>query len=275
MGSLPVTTSSMKSLFLITFLALTVLLPIAHSFFLGPIAVGAAVGALFVAKGLFLGAALSSQRSRTQSHGSGRSYSYQPRRHYETRRNTKYTKTKAYYYSSESYSSSSSRRGKREAMEITPEELARFKREIQESFDSGAWYLEMVEKDQDDCTKRLICEMAARQARGRLQGVEADLAQAFGLGNSVDVSSPKAIFDMAAQSGKLMGKKRCEEFYKRCDTPVDDIIKMVNTELVEFTALEQEIENNNNPVALVEAKMEKEREDLAKELGIAKEQVWA
>ena len=70
--------------------------------------------------------------------------------------------------------------------------------------DTGAWYLEMVEKDQDDCTKRLICEMAARNASGPLQGVEADLSQAFGLGNSIDVSSPKAVFDMAAQSGRTL-----------------------------------------------------------------------
>jgi len=157
---------------------------------------------------------------------------------------------------------------------VDQEELARFKREIQESHDSGAWYLEMVEKDQDDCTKRMICEMAARNSSGPLVGIEADLVQAFGLGNSIDVSSSKAVFDMAAQSGRLMGKKRCEEFYKRCETPVDDILKMIKTELIAFTQLEEELMNDANPVARTEAEMKKEEEDLEKELGTADKYIW-
>jgi len=176
-----------------------------------------------------------------------------------------------YYYSSEKYSRSY---GKREAMAVDQNTLARFRREIQDRFDSGAWYLEMVEKDQDDCTKRLICEMAARNASGPLVGVEADLAQAFGLGNSIDVSSNKAMFDMAAQSGKLMGRKRCEQFYARCDTPVDAILQMINTELVAFTQLEEELMLDRDPVTRTEAQMERERKDLAREVDFSGELVF-
>ena len=81
----------MRNLPLLSLLALAVLLTSAQSFFLGPIAVGAAVGALFVAKGLFLGAFLSRRRSHVQTYRSRRSNDYQPNHHYDTPYNTYYT----------------------------------------------------------------------------------------------------------------------------------------------------------------------------------------
>merc|ERR1712126_443682 len=226
------------------------------------IAVGAAIGALAIGKGLFLGALLSSRRSRRQHYRHSRSYHYEPRHHYSTSHNRYYTKQPSYYYSS---GYSHRRYGKREAMEVSQEELTRFKREIEGQFNSGAWFLEMIEKDQDDCTKRLICEMAAKES-GYLTGVEAELSEAFGLGNSIDVSSSKAVFDLSAQSGKLMGKARCEQFYRRCDTPVQDMIAMINTELKEFEKLEEELMKTGNPIAEAESEMDRETEEITKEL---------
>lgn len=159
-------------------------------------------------------------------------------------------------------------------MAVSQEELTRFKREIEEQFNSGAWFLEMVEKDQDDCTKRLICEMAAKKESGFLTAVEADLSEAFGLGNSIDVSSSKAVFDLAAQSGKLMGKARCEQFYRRCDTPVQDMIAMINTELKEFQKLEEEIMKTSDPIAQAESEMAKETQEITKELQTDSDWVW-
>jgi len=159
-------------------------------------------------------------------------------------------------------------------MAVSQEELTRFKREIEDQFNSGAWFLEMIEKDQDDCTKRLICEMAAKKESGYLTGVEADLSEAFGLGNSIDVSSSKAVFDLAAQSGKLMGKARCEQFYRRCDTPVQDMIAMINTELKEFQKLEDELMKTSDPIAQAESEMAKETKEITKELQTDSEWVW-
>merc|ERR1719228_1971092 len=202
----------MHNFLILSLLGLSFLQPIVEGIFLGPIAVGVAIG-----KGLFLGALLAGKRSRKQHHRRSRKHHYRPSNHYSTNYNKHYTKQPSYYYSSHQ---SCHGHGKREAMEVSQEELTRFKREIEEQFNSGAWFLEMIEKDQDDCTKRLICEMAAKKESGYLTGVEAQLSEAFGLGNSIDVSSSKAVFDLAAQSGKLMGKARCEQFYRRCDTPV-------------------------------------------------------
>ena len=84
----------------------------------------------------------------------------------------------------------------------------------------------MVEKDQDDCTKRMICEVAHKQdQRKRLSEVEKQILDIFGEGLSVDTSKTNnyleefwqkylgeglsvdtskttAVFDFAAQAGK-------------------------------------------------------------------------
>ena len=269
----------MKHLLLLTVLGLSLLLQVngqlaigvaasvAGGFFLGPIAVGAGLGALFLTKGLILGAALSSSRSRQQSYSRGRRNNYETYQHYNTDYNSDYSRTPSYYYSSEKHGHG--KPSKRSV--VNREALDRVRREIRETFDESAWYLEMVEKDQDDCTKRLVCEIAARNTSGRLYGVEAELSQAFGLGNFIDVSSPKAVFDMAAQSGKLMGVRRCEQFYKRCETPVTDILRMINKELEEFTRVEKEMMKELDPMAALEAVSEREKADLARELGVARQ----
>ena len=272
----------MKHLLLLTVLGLSLLLQVngqlaigvaasvAGGFFLGPIAVGAGLGALFLTKGLILGAALSSSRSRQQSYSRGRRNNYETDQHYNTDYNSDYSRTPSYYYSSEKHGHG--KPSKRSV--VNREALNRVRREIRETFDESAWYLDMVEKDQDDCTKRLVCELAARSAAGHLDGVEAELSEAFGLGNSVDVSSSKAVFDMAAQAGKLMGVKRCEEFYRRCETPVDEILAMINTELDEFTKVEEDVMMELDPLAAVEEVSEKEKKDLAQELGVAEQLLW-
>merc|ERR1712179_902751 len=248
---------SMQNFLLLSLLGLALLQPIVEAIFIGPIAVGAAIGALAIGKGLYLGALLSSRRSRRQSYRQSRRYHYKPSHHYSTNYNRHYTKRPTYYYSS-GYSHHSY--GKREAMAVTQQELARFRREIEDSFNSGAWFLEMVEKDQDDCTKRLICEIAAKDASGRLTGVEAELSLAFGLGNTIDVSSSKA---------------GCEEFYRRCDTPVPEIIAMINTEMKEFEKLEEEMMKKENPMVEAEKAMATETEEIAKELETDPEWVWS
>ena len=62
------------------------------------------------------------------------------------------------------------------------------------------WYMDMVEKDQDDCTKRLICEISHKKANGKvLKTIEEDIVNIFGEGLSVDTSKTTAVFDFAAQ----------------------------------------------------------------------------
>merc|ERR1711915_240410 len=142
--------AAMKNLFLFSIFGLGFIQPV-FGIFLGPVAVGAVLGALAVGKGFILGSLLSRRRTRTQSYRSKRSYSYNPYSHYK--------KPNAHYYSSNSYTY----RGKRFAPKLDAVEIERFKREVTDKIMTDEWYLEMVEKDQDDCTKRLICEVSHKR----------------------------------------------------------------------------------------------------------------
>ena len=108
------------------------------------------------------------------------------------------------------------------------------------------WFMEMVEKDQDDCTKRLICEVSHKKTGGaKLNSIEEGVFNIFGKGQSVDTSKSTAIFDFAAQAGKYWkaGGVGCD-FYRRCDTPVNDILAMIETEIDEFEKLEESMKGS-------------------------------
>jgi len=254
----------MKSLLLGCLAGLAILQPAVEAIFLGPIAVGAVIGALAVGKGFLLGSLLSRKRSRKQSYRTSRSYvPYKKQHHYNPKPAyyKHYTKQTTYYYSSNSYSY----RGKRFAPEIDMAELDRFRREVADTFMTDEWYMEMVEKDQDDCTKRLICEVAHKQASGKnLNSVEEGVMDIFGKGQSVDTSKSTAIFDFAAQAGKYwkLGGVGCD-FYRRCDTPVDDILAMIETELEDFEKLEQSMRGSKEKV---DKEMDEEKIEVEEEL---------
>merc|ERR1711915_1099224 len=215
-------------------LLFTLLQPAFEAIFLGPIAAGVALGAIAVTKGLILGSILS--RSRT-SHRNGRGYtSYNRRSHYSQPRTyyTHYTKPKVYYYSSSSHSY----RGKGSLPDFNEEELSRQIRAVETNVMTDEWFMDMVEKDQDDCTKRLICGTSHKNANGKtLSSVEQDIVNIFGEGLNVDTSKTTAVFDFAAQAGKYWkrGGIGCE-FFRRCETPIDDI--------VDFRELEKSFEGS-------------------------------
>merc|ERR1712115_355989 len=195
---------AMKNLVILNLVSLIFLQSAVEAIFLPPIAVGAIIGALAVKKGIIIGSLLSQGRTRTQN------------------------------------------RGKRFAPETDMAELERYKREVADKFMADDWYMELVEKNQDDCTKRLICEVSHKKASGKiLNSVENLVMEIFGKGQSVDTSKSTAIFDFAAQAGKYWkdGGVGCE-FYRRCDTPVEDILAMIETELDDFEQLEQSMKAN-------------------------------
>merc|ERR1712002_411623 len=213
--------------------------------FLGPIAVGAVIGALAVGKGFILGSLLSQKRTRRQSYRQPRTYHKNNKNHYHQQDAyyKHYTKRQTYYYSSDDYYY---RRGKRFAPEIDEAELERYKREVADKIMTDDWYMEMVVKDQDDCTKRLICEVSYKNENGeRLSPVEKEIVGIFGVGRSVDTSQSTAIFDFAALAGKYWnrGGIGCD-FFKRCDTPINDIVAMIENELEDFRELEESFFND-------------------------------
>ena len=141
------------------------------------------------------------------------------------------------------------------------EELARLKRDVTDKIMTDDWYMEMVEKDQDDCTKRLICEISFRNENGeRLTPVEQEIIAIFGVGRAVDTSKSTAIFDFAALAGKFWkaGGYGCD-FFARCDTPTSDILAMIENELEDFRQLE---ESFLNEAGRAESAMEEEKSEV-------------
>jgi len=254
----------MKNFVILSLVSLVLLQSTVEAIFLGPIAVGAVIGALAVKKGFILGSLLSQRRTRRQSYRQPRTYTrYNQRNHYHQQDAyyKHYTKRQTYYYSSDDYTY----RGKRFAPEIDMAELERYKREVTGKFMADEWYMDMVEKDQDDCTKRLICEVSHKKASGKsLNSIEEGVMEIFGKGQSVDTSKSTAIFDFAAQAGKYwkLGGVGCE-FYRRCDTPVEDILTMIEAEIDDFEQLEQSMKGNESKA---EQKMSDEKNHVEEEL---------
>merc|ERR1712141_345760 len=260
-------TTTMKNIFLLSIVTLAILQPLAEAIFLGPIAVGVALGALAVGKGLILGSILSQRRT---SHRSARSYTrYNRRTHYSQPKTyyKHYTQPKTYYYSS---SHNKHYYAKRFAAPepISMEELMRLKREVTDKIMTDDWYMEMVEKDQDDCTKRLICEISSKKESGEvLTVVEEEIIGIFGKGRAVDTSKSTAIFDFAAQVGKYWkkGGYGCE-FFARCDTPAADILAMIENELEDFRQLEESFLNDASRAETVMEEENNEVEDMINKL---------
>jgi len=272
MGKLRKHWQTMRNTLISILFAITLLHPtIVEGIFLGPVAVGAVLGAIAVKSGFFLGALLSQRRTRTQrsySSGGGYTYKYQDYNGYNHYNQQPayyqhYTKPKTYYYTSTKHNYYG--RGKRFAPEVDIAELERFKKEVSEKLLTDEWYLEMVEKDQDDCTKRLICEVSHKKAQGqRLSPTEEGVMEIFGQGSSVDTSKTTAIFDFAAQAGKYWktGGIGCD-FYRRCDTPIDDILAMIEAELDDFEKLEESMQGSKDKM---EGDMVEEKNSVEKEL---------
>ena len=138
-------------------------------------------------------------------------------------------------------------------------------REVRDSTLTDEWYMEMVRKDQDDCTKRLICEVSHKKASDQsMNSIEAGIIEVFGEGSSVDTSKSTAVFDFAAQAGKYwkVGGIGCE-FFSRCDTPYDDMVAMIENELNEFAELEKSFNGDKKKVA---SKMSEERDFIEYEI---------
>ena len=248
----------MKYFHIALILSLALIQPLVQPQFLAPLAIGAAIGAVFLAKGLIIGGLLARGRSRQTYHR--RSYrSYSPYRH-QSYGHSYARPSRSYNYSSNTYY----RRGKRFAKEEMPSsvEIERYKREIDNGINDESYWLEMLEKDQDDCFKMLLCETFAK-SRPETE-VESVLKEVFGGNNiNVDVSKATAMFDMAALTGARGGMDKCHKFYKRCDTPVPAMLLMIETELKEFEELSKDLETRSAGKAELDKKMEEEKDEVA------------
>merc|ERR1711868_9023 len=221
--------------------------------FFGPPAVGFGVGLVSVYSQRFpLATSIVSRRSsRSYSHqtfwrpttiawgvvGGAR---YARRSHYQTASNLAYYQPNIYHYHSTPWryrwgrSTDESAREKREARlieiggdlsTIPVARISEVAENVSIAYDPDVWQNDMIFKDQDDCSKRLLCELNARAAAGR----------------SLSPNKESLEFDIAAVLGRKVGALRCELSYRRCTVSVEEMMDMVETEVEEVEAIEKEV----------------------------------
>jgi len=262
----------MRHLTIASLLFVCALVMQAEALFLGPIAIGVGVGALAAKKGFILGAIIAGRRSRghrSSSYSSSRSYHQS--HHYDTTYTSHYTKPTTYYYSSSQYTY---RRGKRSADQYSQQEMLRIKRAV-ESFDLDQWMIDMSSKDQDDCSKKLICDLSAKAAfnLNSLSRDEKTLVDMFN--KALDINSSEVEFELAAAIGKNKGEKRCKQLYKRCETSTEDMLLMIDREMQELRNIELEVKGLSE--GEIKEQIEKENAEVQKNLkeaGIDSAKIW-
>ena len=75
------------------------------------------------------------------------------------------------------------------------------------AYKDDIWQNDMIFKDQDDCSKRLICELNTKRSRGQaLSDTETIIADSFGSSNELDVAQLSLPFDIAAVLGREVTK---------------------------------------------------------------------
>ena len=86
-------------------------------------------------------------------------------------------------------------------------------------------FLTASQNDADDCAKKLICSLAARDPRTLAQD-EAVIVSIFGQGD-LDVSKATVEFDLAAVMGRKAGEAQCEKIYSRCVYPTNTLMEVM------------------------------------------------
>jgi len=258
--------------------------------FFGPPAVGFGVGLVSVHRKFPVGTSIVSRRSsRSYSHQSfyqatprgtvgysTRQYSVSD--HFYTARHLRYYQPNVYHYHSTPWryrwgrATNEEARTKREARlveigdikNIPVGKISDVAANVSIGYQPEVWENDMIFKDQDDCSKRLLCELNAMRKEGKELSEDAKvLVDAYGKGNNLDIGAETLEFDIAAVLGRTVGKLRCELSYRRCETSVEDLLDMIRIEVDEIENIQKEVENNAIDLKSVEERLEEEDAEVA------------
>ena len=245
-------------------------LPSCLPFFLGPAAVGAGLGAVFASRGERVGVELA--RSRLHRRTAKRTYSYSSDNHYS--HSLYQVLPDQYFYCSKEGFPDAENQVDERGIARRPE-------------NETHWHQGVAKMDQDDCTKRLFCELAAKKRRDfTLLEQEVIAGAKINSTTNLDVSEATAVFQLAYRTGQVVGARGCREVYGRCRIPVSDILDMIEKELQQLVFILQMIQDGQLSVEVfkelekisfreVETQIEEELEALQKVLhNVEAEQVW-
>merc|ERR1711892_862275 len=278
-------------------LILVALLPFCQAnHFFGPPAIGFGVGLVSVHRRFPVATSIVSRRSsRSYSHQSfyqatpfgstgyststvSATQTYSSQNHFYTANNLAYYQPNLYHYHSTPWryrwgrSADHEARNRRAAKlveigdinQIPVKKISDIAANVTIAYDAQISQNDMVFKDQDDCSKRLVCELNAMRREGNdLSEHEEVLADAFGNSGELDVGKDSLEFDIAAVLGREVGTKRCELSYRRCETPVSQMLSMIEVEIEELEIIQKELDTQAISIEDIENRLEEEDAEVA------------
>jgi len=272
------------------FILIAALVPLfCEAHFFGPPAVGFGVGLVCVKRGYNVAPSVVSRRSsRSYSHqtfiratpwgSSGYSTStYTSSEHYYSRNHLAYYQPNVFRYHSTPWNYRWGRSADPQANErrsarllqvdslssIPLNKISAVAGNVSIAFNPSIWENDMIYKDQDDCSKRLLCEINAKRASGQtLTESESILADSFGKDNNLNVEAETLEFDIAAVLGRQVGLSRCELSYRRCEIKVKEMMRMIEVEVGGVEQIQKELDQGAISLGDIDNRLEEEDEEL-------------
>lgn len=265
--------------------------------FFGPPAIGFGAGLISIHKSLPLASSIVSKRSsRSYSHQTFVQYTpkgvfgyrtatYTETDHFYTPNNMNYYQPNKFHYHSTPWNyrwgrstdeDSNVTRVSRAAeprlssvssiSNVPANSISNIAANVSVAYQPDVWTNDMIFKDQDDCSKRLLCELNARKSAGdkELSENEIIIANSYGRNGEVDINAESLEFDIAALLGKVSGLRRCEMSYRRCESTVDEMMKMIDIEVEELDSINSELADGNFGVNDVERRLEAEAKSVGR-----------
>jgi len=261
--------------------------------FFGPPAIGFGVGLLSIRRRFPIARQIVSRRaSRSYSHqyhyqatpfgshgyqSTVSTSSYSTNDHYYASANLRYYQPNVYHYHSTPWhyrwgrSTDLVAKQKREAKlieignldSIPVEKISDVAANVSIGISDDIWQNDMIFKDQDDCSKMLVCELNRMRRDGEeLSESELFIADAFGSGDELDVAKPSLAFDIAAVIGREVGGNRCELNYRRCETGVSQMLSMINAEMEQIENIQKELNQGAIDLNDIENRLDEEDKEL-------------
>merc|ERR1719334_2274364 len=258
--------------------------------FFGPPAIGFGAGIIGHVRRVPVATSIASRRSaRSYSHQSFiqanphgvtgyRTSTYTSSDHYHTASHVSYYQPNQYHYHSTPWSYRWTRSADSEAREkrqagldrigdfnsLPVSSISKIAANVSVAYQPQVWANDMVFKDQDDCSKRMLCELNAKMVGGRwLTENERIIATSFGQDNNIDLAAETLEFDLAVVLGKEGGLRRCELSFRRCETPVRNMVKMIEFEMEQMEQIEKEVEQGVINFQDVENRLSEEEKEMS------------
>jgi len=264
--------------------------------FFGPPAIGFGAGLISIHRSLPLATSIVSRRSsRSYSHQTFVQYTpkgvfgyrtatYTESDHFYTPNNMNYYQPNKYHYHSTPWryrwgrsadagnteaNANTTMRARRAAeprlgrvssiRDLEPNAVSSLAENVSVAYRSDVWTNDMIYKDQDDCSKMMLCQLNAKRATGEtLSQNEAIIADRYGKGDEVDINAESLEFDVAALLGKVGGLRRCEMSYRRCESSVAEMMKMIDIEVSELDTINGQLADGKFAVNDIQRRLEAE-----------------